>query len=104
MRRVRLIVVVVIGVLSIMALAAVSVQLVSQSLTCIRAARPNKRFNAGTFRHTNAAHPAEARRHASSASGGHSPNRVADVVGDQQRSGLVDRKADRTPARLIAGI
>ena len=32
------------------------------------------------------------------------PDRIADVVGDQQRAGLVDRDADRAAARLAVGV
>ena len=33
-------------------------------------------------------------------SGADAPNRIADVIGDQQRAGLVDRQPDRPSARM----
>src|SRR5256885_10013577 len=34
---------------------------------------------------------------------GHSPDRPADVVGDEQRAGPIDRNSDRPAARLAVG-
>ena len=34
------------------------------------------------------------------AGGADAPNRIADVIGNQKRSGLVDRESDRPPSRL----